>query len=86
VPVLIPSAASATTTQVTVSSTRQDADSGHLVVVGTGFRSGMTIVLNPETCESAVGTGWDQPMLVGPQQSFDLSLFPAPFSIRAAGQ
>lgn len=49
VPVLIPSAASATTIQVTVSSTRQDVDTGHLVVVGTGFRSGMTIVLNGKT-------------------------------------
>ena len=37
---------------------------------------------HPEQCQSAVNTGWDQPMLAGPARTFDLSPFPAPFVIK----
>ena len=43
---------------------------------------GLSELGRPDLCQSAVGTGWDQPMLVGPQQTFDLSRFPAPFVIK----
>jgi hypothetical protein len=43
---------------------------------------GLSELGRPDLCRSAVGTGWDQPTLVGPQQTFDLSRFPAPFVIK----
>jgi hypothetical protein len=43
---------------------------------------GMSELGRPETCQPALNTGWDLPMPAGPQRTFDLSQFPAPFSIR----
>lgn len=43
---------------------------------------GMSELGRPGTCQPTAGTGWDQVMLSGPQQTFDLSSFPAPFTIR----
>jgi hypothetical protein len=34
------------------------------------------------TCSPTLGTGWDMPLLAGPQTAFDLSTFPAPFAIK----
>jgi hypothetical protein len=36
----------------------------------------------PQVCVSTAGTGWDQPMLAGPQQTFDMSAYPAPFTVK----
>ncbi|MGE0812424.1 MAG: hypothetical protein AB7O28_01690 [Vicinamibacterales bacterium] len=36
----------------------------------------------PQTCMPTAGTGWDQPMLAGPQQTFDLTRFPRPFTVK----
>jgi hypothetical protein len=40
----------------------------------------------PETCAPTAGTGWDMPLLAGPQRTFDMTPFPAPFAVRPAGQ
>ena len=33
-------------------------------------------------CQTTLGTGWDQSVLAGPLQTFDLTRFPAPFRIQ----
>jgi len=42
----------------------------------------LSLLGQPAQCEPTAGTGWDQPMLAGPLQTFDLSRFPARFTIR----
>ncbi|MEO8682815.1 MAG: hypothetical protein ABI665_27450 [Vicinamibacterales bacterium] len=37
---------------------------------------------HPETCQPTAGSGWDLPLLAGPQRAFDMSPFPAPFVIQ----
>jgi hypothetical protein len=45
------------------------------------FRS-LSVLGRPDQCQSAAGSGWDQPLLAGPLRTFDLSPFPAPFAIK----
>ncbi len=45
------------------------------------FRS-LSTLGRPDTCISAVGSGWDTPLLAGPLTTFDLTPFPAPFRVR----
>jgi hypothetical protein len=47
---------------------------------------GLSELGRPETCAPTEGTGWDLPLLAGPQRTFDMTRFPAPFSVRGAGQ
>ena len=43
---------------------------------------GMSDLGNPNTCVPTFNTGWDALLLAGPQRTFDLTPFPAPFAIR----
>lgn len=37
---------------------------------------------HPEQCQATAGSGWDQPMLVGPMRTFNLAGFPTPFVVK----
>lgn len=36
----------------------------------------------PDLCQPTANTGWDTPMLVGPQRALDLRRFPAPYRVQ----
>ena len=36
----------------------------------------------PQQCTTTAALGWDYPLLAGPLRTFDMTRFPAPFTIR----
>jgi hypothetical protein len=44
--------------------------------------AGLSPLGHPETCYRAADFGWGDPVLAGPLMTFDLSQFPAPYTVR----
>ena len=43
---------------------------------------GLSPLGQPQNCAPTAGSGWEYPLLAGPQRAFDVTRFPAPFAIR----